>query len=158
MSETRARAGAPEGIVFVDAAWDVRQSYRSDPLLDRFMDELKQCRLVGGVVPGTGRVIFPPRSFCELSFRRLHDLVPVGPGGTIRGFTRLMVKLGGGPPPPAVIVHVQLDGADTASPGYLRGAVVAQDPPPALIGVRCRAVFKDHPDGDWSDFWFELED
>ena len=155
MSETRP---PPEGILFVDAAWDVRQSYRSDPLLDRFFIELKQRRLVGGKVPGTGRIIFPPRSFCELSYREVHDLVPVGPGGAIRGFTRLMVKLANGPPPPAIIVHVQLDGADTASPGYLRGAVVEKNPPPALIGVRCRAVFKETPDGDWTDFWFELED
>ncbi len=158
MSETRARQAPPEGIVFVDAAWDVRQSYRPDPLLERFLAELKHRRLVGGIVPGTNRVIFPPRSFCELSYRRVNDVVPVGPGGTIRGFTRLMVKLANGPTPPAVIVHVQLDGADTASPGYLRGAVVAMDPPPALIGTRCRAVFKEEPEGDWTDFWFELED
>ena len=49
------------------------------------------------------------------------------------------------------------DGADTASPGYLRGAIVDEQAP-ALIGVRCRAVFKESPDGDWTDFWFELED
>jgi uncharacterized OB-fold protein len=143
--------------LFVDAAWDVLQSYRSDPLLERFFVELKQRRLVGGKVPATGRVIFPPRSFCELSYRKVESLVPVGPGGTIRGFTRLMVKLANGPPPPAIIVHVQLDGADTASPGYLLGAVVAEQAP-ALIGVRCHAVFKETPGGDWTDFWFELED
>ena len=156
MSEARTRA--PEGIVFVDASWDVRQSYRSDPLLDRFFAELRDGRLMGGEVPGTGRVIFPPRSFCELSFRQVDRLVPVGPGGTVRGFTRLAVKLANGPPPPAVIVHVQLDGADTASPGYLRGDIVSADPPPPLIGARVRAVFKENPDGDWTDFWFEMEE
>lgn len=156
MNEGRARA--PEGIVFVDGSWNVRQSYRSDPLLDRFFVELKRGRLMGGAVPGTGRVIFPPRSFCELSFRRVDRLVPVGPGGTVRGFTRLAVKLASGPPPPAIIVHVQLDRADTASPGYLRGDVVAADPPPDLIGTRVRAVFRGQPEGDWADFWFELED
>lgn len=151
------RRAAPEGIVFVDASWDVRQSYRSDPLLDRFFVELRERRLTGGQVPGTGRVIFPPRSFCELSFRQVDKLVPVGPGGTVRGFTQLAVKLGNGPPPPAVIVHVQLDGADTASPGYLRGEVVSASSPPLLIGARVRAVFKHQLDGDWADFWFEME-
>jgi len=151
------RRPPPEGIVFVDASWDVRQSYRSDPLLDRFFVELRKGKLTGGQVPGTGRVIFPPRSFCELSFRQVDTLVPVGPGGTVRGFTRLAVKLGNGPPPPAIIVHVQLDGADTASPGYLRGDIVSADPPPLLIGARVRAVMKDQPEGDWSDFWFEME-
>ena len=113
--------------------------------------------LVGARVAGGSRVIFPPQSVCEVSFRETDDLVDVGPGGIIRTFTIVHTKWGG-LATPYIIVFVQLDGASTATGGYLRN--VSTDPTGSLslIGARCRAVFKDEPAGEWSDFWFELEE
>lgn len=152
----------PEGIVFVEADWDVEQTYRPDPLLAELFGEMKHGRLAGSLVPGADgdadRVIFPPQSFCEITFRAATGLVPVGPGGTIRAMTVVQRKFANGLPPPYVIVFVQLDGADTAAPGYLRNSGVEHETNPQLIGARCRAVFRDEPTGDWTDFWYELED
>lgn len=139
----------PEDIEFVDAGWNVPQLYRADPLLLPFFEGLKQKRLLAGKTP-EGRVIFPPTSFCEVSYSEVADLVPVGPNGVIRTFTVLPAQ------PPKVIVFVQLDGADTASAGYLRGLPEEDIYSLDLVGASCRAAFADEPAGDWTDFWFEL--
>jgi uncharacterized OB-fold protein len=154
---TREKRPDPEGIVFVDAAWDVPQFYRPDPLIERMFEAFKEKRLLGAQVAGGTRVIFPPQSYCEVSYRETDKLVEVGRGGTIRTFTISHTKWTG-PQPPYIIVFVQLDGASTATGGYLRN--VSPDPAGslALIGRRARAVFKEDPAGEWSDFWFELED
>jgi hypothetical protein len=56
-----------------------------------------------------------------------------------------------------LVVFVQLDGADSAAAGRLKGPAVAIENPLPLIGARCRAVFADEPAGGWGDFWYELE-
>jgi len=156
-SQGREKRPDPEGIVFVDADWCVPQRYRPDPMIERMFEAFKQKRMVGARVAGACRVIFPPQSFCEMTYRKTDELVDVGPGGTIRTFTISNTKWSG-PPPPYIIVFVQLDGASTATGGYLRN--VSTDPAGclALIGARCRVVFTDEPTGAWSDIWYQLED
>jgi len=139
----------PQDIEFVDAGWRVAQRYHADPLLLRFFDGLKSKQLLAGKSPA-GRAIFPPASLCEVTYSEVTELVPVGPRGVIRTFTVLPAD------PPKVIVFVQLDGADTASAGYLRGVWEKDMYSLDLIGAPCIAVFADEPVGDWSDFWFEL--
>ena len=153
----REKRPAPEGIVFVDAAWDVPQHYRPDPMIERMFGAFKEKRMLGARVAGGERVIFPPQSYCEVTYRETDELVDVGPGGTIRTFTISNTKWSG-PPPPYIIVFVQLDGASTATGGYLRNFGTDPAGSLALIGARCRVVFKDQPVGEWSDIWFELEE
>jgi uncharacterized OB-fold protein len=153
--QSRPPQPAVEDLTFVDAAWNLRQSYRADPLLAPFFEGLRNRRLLGVRDPGAGRVLFPPRSLSEESFAQLQELVPVGPGGVIRTLTR--VPGGKGGRPPLTVVFVQLDGADAAAAGHLRGAGADTDDLLALVGRRCRAVFKDAPEGAWTDFWYELE-
>ena len=141
----------PEDIDFVDASWEVQQLYRADPLLPPFFERLKEKQLLASKAPGdAGRVTFPPSSFNEMDYSEVADLVPVGPDGIIRAFTVLPAT------PPKVIVFVQLEGADTASPGHLRGLPEDEMHSVDLVGARCRAVFAEEPTGDWTDFWFEL--
>ena len=123
----------------------------------RFFEELKHKRLLASKAPGeNGRVIFPPSNFCEVTYSEITELVPVGPNGIVRSFTVVPTASPHSPPPPYVIVFVQLEGADTASPGYLRGLPEQDMYSLDLVGTACRAVFVDDPKGDWADFWFEL--
>ena len=143
----------PEGIEFVQASWDVPQKYHADPLLLKFFEALKEKKLLAARAPGEkGRVIFPPTSFCEVTFSAVTELVPVGPKGRIVTFTILPGTT------PKLIVFVQLEGADTASAGYLRGVPEGEMTSLSLVGAPCTVVFADEPKGDWSDFWFELID
>ena len=151
----RSRSPADD-FIFVDAHWQLRQSYRQDILQPQFFAALREKRLLGVRDPSNGRVLFPPRSFSEAGFCIMSELVAVGPGGIIRTLTRLP---GGGPNnrPAVLLAFVQFDGADSAGAGTLRGAGTDLARPSDLIGRRCRAVFKDNPAGDWHDYWFELD-
>jgi len=143
----------PEGIEFVEASWDVPQRYHADPLLLKFFEALKEKRLLAAKAPGDkGRVIFPPTGFCEVTFSPITELVPVGPKGRIVTFTLLPGNT------PKLIVFVHLEGADTASAGFLRGVPEEQMTSLSLVGASCKVAFADEPKGDWSDFWFELID
>jgi uncharacterized OB-fold protein len=146
-----------DDFVFVDGSWSLTQTYRSDPMLDEFFDELKTGRLTGGAVDASKRVMFPPRSICELSYAKADRLVPVGPGGTIRSFTKVFSSFANAPKPPYIVAFVQIDGTDTASPAYLRGPGTDIPDLIGLIGKRCKVVCKDMPAGQWDDFWYELE-
>ena len=147
---------APEDeFVFVDADWSLKQFYRRDPLQLPFLAGLKEKRLLGVRDHARGLVMFSPRSFAEESFSEMSELVPVGPGGVIRTLTKVVP--GGKEGMGFLVVFVQLDGADSAAAGRLRG--IGSDPadPLTLIGARCKAVFKPEPEGAWTDFWYELE-
>lgn len=153
MNDAPVKAPAEE-FFFVDAQWSLHQSYRRDPLQAPFFAALKEKRLVGVRDPASGRVLFPPRSFVEESYSVATELVPVGSGGVIRTLTRVPGRKDG---PPLMVVFVQLDGADSAAAGRLKGPAVAIENPLPLIGARCRVVFADEPAGGWADFWYELE-
>ena len=163
MSDAPAQAKIPgvkppeEEFLFVDAAWELRQSYRRDPLQRPFFAGLKEKRLLGVRDPASGRVLFPPRSLWDEPYAELHDLAPVGPGGVIRTLTRVPGGSGPNSRPPQLVVFVQLDGASTAASGTLRGPGSDTADPIRLIGARCKAVFKPEPAGDWNDYWYELE-
>jgi uncharacterized OB-fold protein len=150
-----ARAAPEEEFVFVDAEWALKQSYRRDPLQLPFLAGLKEKQLFGVRDTVRNLVMFPPRAFAEESFSEMSELVPVGPSGVIRTLTKV-VPGGKEPRPPFLVVFVQLDGADSAAAGRLRGEPDDVDPL-SLIGARCRAVFKSEPEGAWTDFWYELE-
>jgi len=152
-----ARSAPEDEFVFVDAAWSLKQSFRRDPLQASFLAGLKAKRLLGVRDPVRGLVMFPPRSFAEESYSDMSDLVPVGPGGVIRTLTKV-IPGGKEPRPPFLVVFVQLDGADSAAAGALRGPGSDVSDPLSLIGKRCRAVFKPEPDGAWTDFWYQLEE
>src|SRR5690606_6484929 len=93
-----------------------------------------------------------PLTLAEGAVRLRWVRVPVGPTGRILPFPILPGA------PPKLIVFVQLEGADTASAGYLRGVPEGEMTSLSLVGAPCTVVFADEPKGDWSDFWFELID
>lgn len=161
MSEQAAKTVKPprdneDEFVFVDAEWVLKQSWRRDPMLAPFLAALKDRKLFGVRDVVRNKVMFPPRWLAEESYSRMTELVPVGPGGIIRTLTRVP-SAGKEPKPPVLAVFVQLDGADSAAAGVLKGAGSDVADPGTLIGKRCRAVFKPEPAGALSDFWYELE-
>ena len=154
-SAGRSSSSPEEEFVFVDATWELRQTYHRDPIQRQYFAGLLEKRLLGVRDPVGDHVLFPPHTFWDDPYAELHELVPVGPGGVIRTLTRIP----GGPNdrPPSIVVYVQLDSASTASAGTLRGPGTDVADPVELIGARCRAVFKDEPTGNWNDYWYELE-
>jgi len=116
-------------------AWDTGEA------IGRYLEELKQGRLIARSCSGCRRVMIPPRMFCERCFRPTDDWVYVKDTGRVNTFSLCYVSWDvqrlKRPQIPAVI---EIDGA---SPGmgilHLIGKV---DPKRVRVGMRVRAVWK----------------
>lgn len=119
----------------IEYAWDTGEA------IGRYLEELKNGRLVARRCNNCQRVMIPPRMFCERCFGPTHDWVAVKDTGTINTFSLCYVSWDvrhlKKPEIPAVI---EIDGA---SPGmgilHVLGNV---NPKQVRIGMKVRAVWK----------------
>jgi uncharacterized OB-fold protein len=116
-------------------AWDPGQA------IGRYLEELKNGRLVARTCHRCGRVLLPPRMFCERCFRCTDEWVYVQDTGTVATFSLCYVSWDvrrlRRPEIPAVI---EIDGA---SPGMGILHVLGRVAPKAVhVGMRVRAVWK----------------
>jgi len=116
-------------------AWDTGEA------IGRYLQELKQERLIARSCHQCGRVMIPPRMFCERCFRPTDEWVYVKDTGRIITFSLCYVSWDvrrlKQPQIPAVI---EIDGA---SPGTGILHVVKKVPPKQVkIGMPVRAVWK----------------
>lgn len=129
--------------------WHVRAEYAWDTgvAVGRFLRGLKEGKLLGIRCEGCRRTLVPPRAFCELCFRPLHQWVELKDTGTINTFSVSYVNWDASrretPEVPAVI---EIDGASPGMGilhvlGELEGdlqAILDR----VRIGMRVRAVWK----------------
>jgi len=119
-------------------AWD------NGKAIGRYLAELKNGRIIARKCYKCGRVMLPPRMFCELCWRPTDEWVYVKDTGVVNTFSICYIhfdasrlKPGEKPYLPAVI---EIDGA---SPGmgimHLLGEV---DPKKIKIGMKVKAVWK----------------
>ena len=99
------------------STWHVRSKYNWDAgiAMGRYLEGLKQGKILGIRCPLCRRTLVPPRSFCELCFRPLDDWVELSDTGTINTYSVSFLNWDASrrsePEVPAV---VEIDGA---SPG-----------------------------------------
>ncbi len=119
----------------IQYAWDTGQA------IGRYLEELKNGRLIARRCNNCQRIMIPPRMFCERCFRPTHDWVVVKDTGTVNTFSlsyvswdvRRLKK----PEIPAVI---EIDGA-SKDMGIMH--VLGNVKPKSVrIGMRVRAVWK----------------
>jgi len=131
-----------EGRVLFET-WDPNARYAWDAgvAVGRFLSELKAGRLIGTGCPGCGRVMIPPRMFCEHCFLPADAFIPLQDTGTVVTYSLCyvtwdMVRI----EEPLIPAVIAIDGA---SPGmgimHLLGEV---DPKAVAIGMRVQAVWK----------------
>lgn len=116
-------------------AWDTGEA------IGRYLEELKNGRLVARRCHGCGRTLLPPRMFCERCVRPTDEWVYVADTGTVNTFSLCYVSWDvrrlRRPEIPAVI---EIDGA---SPGMGILHVLGRVAPKAVhVGLRVRAVWK----------------
>ena len=116
-------------------AWDIGQG------IGRYLDELKQGRLIARRCHHCERIMIPPRMFCERCFRPTDEWVYVKDTGRINTFSLCYVtwdvRILKRPEIPAVI---EIDGA---SPGMgILHLVRDVDPKDVRVGMRLKAVWK----------------
>lgn len=149
------------GISVVRGHWDFEYTYFAGETASHFLRVIRdEARILGKKCEICGRVLVPPRSFCDRCFAHTSDWLEVGPFGTVETFTILNSVIAGYADPPVIVAYVTLDNADTAIANYLlnidlddidaTGRELADNPP------RVRTVFADQREGSVRDFHFEL--
>ena len=123
---------------------DCEYTWDCGKAIGKYLSELKKGKIIAKKCNKCGRIMLPPRMFCELCFRPTDDWVYVKDTGIINTFSicnvhwdASRVEEGEDPPLPAVI---EIDGA-TKGMGilHLLGEV---DPEDIKIGMKVKAVWK----------------
>ena len=109
--------------------------------IGRYLEELKQGRLVGVHCRKCDRTVIPPRTFCEWCFRPMDDWVHLPDTGTVNTFSLCYVtwdmRTLDDPEIPAVI---DIDG--TSPPVGIMHKLGGLDPKAVSIGMKVQAVWK----------------
>ncbi len=145
-----------EPMVFVDS-WTASYTYAVGELAGKFMEGLKNKKILASHCSKSGLTYLPPRAYCERSFEKCDSLVEAKLEGDLEVGTITTAPFQGSPEPPYAVAFVRLDGVDTAIAGYVRGLDFS-DPEAAMKrlkrGSRMRVEFIDEPQGRVTDYFF----
>src|SRR5436853_7006851 len=120
-----------------------RYSWAAGVAISRFLDELKEGRIVARKCMQCKRILVPPRMYCEQCYRPTDEWVEVNDTGTINTYSVSHVAADASRlKEPLVVAVVDIDGA---SPGM--GILhlleeVEPDPVKIHIGMKVKAVWK----------------
>jgi acetyl-CoA C-acetyltransferase len=133
-AEFRSAVGA------VDFSLDPRYSWDAGVAISRFLDGLRDGRILARECRRCGRVLVPPRMFCERCFRPTDAWVEVADTGVVQTFSVCHVRWDMQPlDPPEMPAVIRLD--DTSEGGILH-KIAGVEPDGVSIGMRVRAVWK----------------
>lgn len=131
-----------EGRVLFET-WDPNTQYAWDAgvAIGRYLQGLKAGQLIGRHCPECGRVLIPPRMFCESCFCATDHWIPLQDTGTVITFSLCyvtwdMIRL----EDPLIPAVIEIDGA-SAGMGIMH--MLGDVAPDAVeIGMRVQAVWK----------------
>jgi hypothetical protein len=153
MSEKR---NSGESMVIEDS-WTARYSYPVGQVAGKFMEGLKQKKILATRCSKSGMTYLPPRAYCERSFEKCDGWVEASLEGVLEVATIVSAGFEGSPKPPYAVAYVRLDGVDTAIAGYVRGLDLSDleaGMQRLRAGTRVRVEFIDEPKGRVTDYYF----
>ena len=137
----------------------LRYSYSLGEVAGRFMQGLKDGKILATRCSKSGLTYLPPRAYCERSFERCDAWVEAAHVGVIEASTIVVRGFEGKRATPVAIAFVRLDGIDSAIANYVDG-VDLSDFEEAMTklapGRRVRVVFAAEREGRITDFSFTL--
>lgn len=135
----------------------LRYDYSLGEVTGKFMQGLKDGKILATKCSKSGLTYLPPRSFCERSFEPCDSWVEAGEEGVIEASTIVVRGFEGKRKPPVAIAFVRLDGMDSAIGNYVDDvdmsdyeAAMAKIAP----GTKVRVKFAEHREGRVTDFSF----
>jgi uncharacterized OB-fold protein len=131
--------------------------YALGEVAGKFMDGLRDRKILATRCSKSGMVYLPPRAFCERSFEKCDSWVEAGGEGVIEASTIVVRGFEGSRPPPIAVAFVRLDGVDSAIVNYVEGLDMSDvDVAMKAIkpGTRVRVEFIPEPQGRITDFFF----
>jgi uncharacterized OB-fold protein len=156
MSERNTKSG---GVIteVVTLSYD----YSLGEVAGKFMEGLKQGKILATSCSKSGLTYLPPRAYCERSFEPCDGWVEAATEGVIEASTIIMRGFQGKRNPPVAIAYVKLDGIDSAIGNYVDGLdlsdlVAAQKR--IAPGTRVMVKFGPTREGRITDFSFVCTD
>ena len=137
----------------------LRYDYALGEVAGKFMDGLRNRKILATRCSKSAMVYLPPRAFCERSFEKCDSWVEAGTAGVIESSTIVVRGFEGSRPPPIAIAFVRLDGVDSAIANYIEGldmSNVDTAMKSIMPGARVRVEFIPEPEGRVTDFHFVL--
>jgi uncharacterized OB-fold protein len=108
----------------------------------RFLEELKKGKLIGRGCNECGRILVPPRMFCDQCFRATDEWVYVEETGTINTYSVSYLDADANRiKKPILVAVIDIDGASEGI-GILHFVDPKVDPKDLHIGMRLKAVWK----------------
>ncbi|MBN2026457.1 MAG: Zn-ribbon domain-containing OB-fold protein [Actinobacteria bacterium] len=133
------------------APLDFGYNYRVGSYLQRYIDALKEKKIVGAKCPQCGSVVVPPRKYCGSCNEVREEFVELLTEGTLENFTIGHVTIDKGQvnkaESPYILGLIKLGGADNLLLGKVEG-VPAGD---VKTGMKLKAAWRDQTEGDYSD-------
>lgn len=137
----------------------LRYDYALGEVAGKFMDGLREGKVLATRCSKSGLTYLPPRAFCERSFEKCDSWVEAGREGVIEASTVVVRGYEGKRKAPMAIAFVRLDGVDSAIANYVDGLDLS-DPDEATRriapGTRVRVEFAAERQGRITDFTFRL--
>lgn len=144
---------------FHQQTWDLSYKHALGKTIGGFLNGLKEKKILGRRCPKCERTLVPARSFCDRCHVETAEWVEVAHAGEMTMATTIMEPFKNLPKPPYAVAYALLDGADTAMVGFVKGLDLS-DPRKAAEamkpGKRLTVKFKDQPEGEVTDYWFEM--
>jgi len=135
----------------------LRYDYALGEVAGRFLEGLKEGKILATRCSKSGLTYLPPRSYCERSFEKCDSFVEAGTEGTIEASTIVVRGFEGKRKPPVAIAFVRLDGTDSAIGNYVDDLDLS-DYEAAMLriapGKRVRVKFARERQGRITDFSF----
>lgn len=139
----------------------LRYDYSLGEVAGRFMNGLKEGKILATRCSKSALTYLPPRSYCERSFEKCDSWVEVGLQGVIETSTIVVRGFEGKRNPPVAIAFVRLDGADSAIGNYVDGLDLSnygEAMKRLAPGRRVRVEFAAQREGRITDFSFVCVD
>jgi uncharacterized OB-fold protein len=136
-----------ESVITVSHSVRADYSWDAGVAIGRYLDGLKEGRILGRECRVCGRVLVPPRMFCEQCFRPTDRWVDVAPTGTVNTYSVCYVTWDMRPlTVPELPAVIELGDAQGAPQGALYGGILHKlggvEPGDVHIGMPVEAVWK----------------
>jgi uncharacterized OB-fold protein len=129
-------------VLVTDFYANLKYSWASGPAISRFLAELKNGRIIARKCNKCGRILVPPRMFCEDCFRDTDEWVYVKDTGTINTYSIPHVAFDASRlEKPFYVGVINIDGASPLM-GFLHLLGEIESPSDVKVGIKVRAVWE----------------
>lgn len=137
-------AGELKKVLTVKHTPNLKYSWDNGPAIGRYLAELKNGRIIAQKCNKCGRIMLPPRMFCELCWRPTDDWVYLKDTGVVNTYSVCHIRWDAGrlgdDEKPFIPAVIEIDGASRGM-GLLH-LIGGVEPDRVKIGMKVRAEWK----------------